>query len=273
MRVADDTSDIRQYYEDSVEKEDGRLERHQLERDMTWRYLDKYLPRQGKILEIGCATGAYTIPLAKRGYAVTAVDFAAAEVEVCKKKIKVEKLEEMVSCFVADGRDLSSITNNDYDAALVMGPFYHLVLEEDRKIALTQAYKHLKNGGLVFSTFTCRYGIWGDLMKNFPDHIDQAGRLEPIVTRGKQDIPFESWGKAFRAYFASPEEIPLLHEAAGLKTIALAGLETAGIRDEMYNSLQGKRRQKWLDLLFSISTQPSIVGASNHLLYVGKKTG
>jgi len=49
--VTDDTSDIRQYYEESVEKEDGRLERHQLERDMTWRYLDKYLPRQGKILE------------------------------------------------------------------------------------------------------------------------------------------------------------------------------------------------------------------------------
>ncbi len=33
----------------------------------------------------------------------------------------------------------------------------------------------------------------------------------------------------------------------------------------------GKRRRMWLDLLFSISTRPSIVGASNHILYVGKK--
>ena len=88
--MRDDTGDIRQFYDDSVEKENTRLERHQLEHDMTWRYLDKYLPRRGKILEIGCATGAYTIPLAKRGYYVTAVDFAAKEVELCEKKVKEE---------------------------------------------------------------------------------------------------------------------------------------------------------------------------------------
>jgi hypothetical protein len=34
-----------------------------------------------------------------------------------------------------------------------------------------------------------------------------------------------------------------------------------------------KAREMWLDLLFSISAQPSIIGASNHMLYIGKKEG
>ena len=83
--MADNISDIQAYYDANVEKEDGRLERHQQERDVTWRYLDKYLPKRGKILEIGAATGAYTIPLAKRGYNITAVDLAPKNINSVKK--------------------------------------------------------------------------------------------------------------------------------------------------------------------------------------------
>lgn len=270
--MSDDTSDIRQFYEDSVEKENGRLERHQLEREMTWRYLDKYLPRRGKILEIGCATGAYTIPLAKRGYDVTAVDFAAKEVEVCRQKVKEERLTAKVSCLVADARDLASVTGDDYDAVLLMGPLYHLVLEEDRKTVLQQAFNHLKSRGLVFSIFISRYGIWGDIIRDMPEHIEWPGWLQSIITNGKQPVPPDI-KSVFRGYFAAPEEIVPLHEQAGFKTLTLAGIETAAVRDESYNNLKGKQREMWLDLLFSISTQPSIIGAANHILYVGEKEG
>jgi S-adenosylmethionine-dependent methyltransferase len=268
--MGDDTSDIRQLYDDNVEKENTRLERHQLEHDMTCRYLDKYLPRRGKILEIGCATGAYTIPLAKRGYQVTAVDFAAKEVQLCRDKVKEEHLEKQVTCLVADGRDLADITENDYDAALIMGPLYHLVIEEDRLNVLQQAYRHLKKGGLVFSAFISRYGIWGDVITNLPHYIELVRDVQSVISQGRDaDLAYKKGN--FRAYFATPEEIIPFHEQAGFKTVLLAGIETAGIRDEPYNSLKGKKREMWLDLLFSISTQPSIIGASNHILYVGRK--
>src|SRR4030042_3746088 len=129
--MADYISDIRAYYDNYPEHD--RLERHQLERDVTWRYLDKYLPPRGKILEIGAATGAYTIPLAKRGYSVTAVDLSPKLIEVCRKRVIEEGLEKKVTCLVADARDLSSVGNTLFDAVLIMGPLYHLVEEEDRK--------------------------------------------------------------------------------------------------------------------------------------------
>jgi S-adenosylmethionine-dependent methyltransferase len=268
----DDTSDIRRFYDESVEKEDARLGRHRLERDMTWRYLDKYLPRRGRILEVGCATGAYTIPLAKRGYSVTAVDFSTNEIEVCRQKARAERLEGKVNCLVADARDLSDITGNDFDAALVMGPLYHLIREEDRLTALEQAHRHLKNGGLIFTTFISRYGIWGDVISSLPHYIELENDAQSVLHEGR-DAELAYKPGNFRGYFATPEEIPQLHEKAGFKMLALAGIETAGMRDEIYASVSGRRQQRWLDLLFSISTQPSIVGASNHILYVGVKEG
>jgi S-adenosylmethionine-dependent methyltransferase len=268
----DDTSDIRRYYDERTEKEDARLERHILERDMTWRYLDKYLPRRGRILEVGCATGAYTIPLAKRGYTVTAVDFSPPEIEVCRQKAKAERVADNVNCIVADARDLSDITGNDFDAALVMGPLYHLILEDDRLAALGQAYRRLKKGGLIFSTFISRYGIWGDVMKELPHYIELEKDVQSVLHQGKDaDLAYRLGN--FRGYFATPEEIPSLHQKAGFKTLALAGIETAGMRDDIYGGVSGKRREMWLDLLFSISTQPSVIGASNHILYIGAKEG
>jgi len=53
----DDSSDIAMFYGSDSERESARLEEHQLEQDLTWRYLNRYLPAQGTILEIGAATG------------------------------------------------------------------------------------------------------------------------------------------------------------------------------------------------------------------------
>ena len=43
--------------------------------------------------------------------------------------------------------------------------------------------------------------------------------------------------------------------------------------DESYNHLQAPQRDLWLDLLEEVSSDETIVGASRHLLYVGRKDG
>jgi SAM-dependent methyltransferase len=267
--MPDDISDIREYYDNYVEKEGTRLERHQQERDVTWRYLDKYLPKRGRILEIGAATGAYTIPLAKKGYSVTAVDLSPKIVEACKQRVAEEGLEDRVTCYTADARELGSVPGKNYDAVLLMGPLYHLWLKEDREKTVRQAYGRLKKGGVIFSALVSRYGIWGTLMTKLPHLIERQEDLRSIFKRGRDAVVQRG---DFRGYFASVKEVKPLHEKAGFKTLVLAGVEpvnTAG--DEGYNILEGDRRKLWLDLLFSISTEKSIIGASDHLLYIGVK--
>ena len=269
--MADDVGDIQAFYDRSVELEHGRLDRHQIERDVTWRYLEKYLPSGGRILDIGAATGAYAIPLAKRGYGVTAVDLSPELIDLCGKRVVEEGLGSMVTCLVADASDLGVVTDTDYDAVLLMGPLYHLVLEEDRITALRQAWKKLKPGGVIFSALISRYGIWGNVLRRMPDLLESQALVTLVFEKGR-DVELPIWKQSFRGYFAMVDEVVPLHEQIGFKTLVLAGVEPVGTgADESYGSLEGQKRQLWLDLLFSISTEKSIIGVSEHLLYIGKK--
>ncbi len=267
--MTDDISDIQAYYDANVEKEDVRLERHQQERDVSWRYLEKYLPKCGRILEIGAATGVYTIPLAKRGYDITAVDLAPKNINALKKRLVQAKLQKLVKCYVADGRELENVPGKDFDAVLLMGPLYHLVEKTDREKAVQEAHKRLKRGGIIFSALVSRYGIWGTIMAKLPFLINRQEDLRSVFAKGR-DAKVQRG--EFRGYFATVKEVKPLHEKLGFKTLALAGVEPANtVADEAYCALKGERRKLWLDLLFKISTEPSIIGASDHLLYIGVK--
>jgi SAM-dependent methyltransferase len=268
--MIDDVSDIAAFYNSDPEREHCRLEQHQLEYDLTWRYLNQYLPSQGSILEVGAATGRYTLELAKRGYTLTAVDLSATLIEECRKSITDEGLERQVRLVVADARDLGEVAEKGFDAVLLMGSLYHLVVESDRKVALKEAFDRLREGGIIFSSFISRFGIMGDLLKNVPGWIEDQAEVRSVLERGKRPDDFPRGG--FRGYFAQASEIAPLHEGLGFETLVVAGVEPAiSADDESYNKLQGKERQLWLDLLYEMSTEESIIGASRHLLYIGKK--
>src|ERR1041385_8508925 len=100
--MSDDISDIRAFYEGGAEKEHARLELRQLEYEMTLRYLSTYLPSHGSILEMGAATGRYTLELAKRGYNVVAVDLSAEQLEINRKNLAAAGLDNRVRLGAAD---------------------------------------------------------------------------------------------------------------------------------------------------------------------------
>lgn len=266
----DPVGDIADYYDRAEETEGARLDRHQLEHDMTWRYLKRWLPASGTILEVGCATGAYTVDLARLGYRVTAVDLSQVLLEACRRRIIDGGFAERVQFVLADARRLDGLDQSGFDAVLIMGPLYHLVYEADRRKALGEAWKHLREGGVLFSTFISRYGIMGDLIRNVPGWIHDQADLRGVLDRGRDPEDHPTGG--FRGYFARPQEIIPLHENLGFQTIALAGVEPGiSADDESYNCLEGEERRLWLDALEEISTEPSAIGASRHLLYIGRK--
>jgi S-adenosylmethionine-dependent methyltransferase len=268
--MIDDIRDIVAYYNNDPEREHGRLEKHQLEYELTWRYLDKYLPKQGTILEVGAATGRYTLELARRGYSVTAVDMSAVEIEGCRKRLAEAGLEKQVQLVVADARELGAVPDQEFDVVLLMGPLYHLIVDADRKAALQETFNRLRKGGLIFSAFISRFGIMCDLIRDVPGWVEQQAEVRSVLEHGKSPDDFPRGG--FRGYFALASEIAPLHEGLGFESLVLAGVEPViAADDESFNKLEGQERQLWLDLLYEMSTEASIIGASRHLLYVGKK--
>lgn len=270
--MRDDVGDIAAFYGGSIEHEDVRLERHQLEYDLTWRFLSRYLPPAGSVLEIGAATGQYTLALRRRGYAVTAVDLSAPLLERCRRRLAAAQLQDQVQYVLADARHLDAVLTSTFDAVLLMGPLYHLVFEGDRREAVQQAAERLRPGGILVSAFLSRLGVLGDLLTQTPAWIERGAEVRSLLERGRRPDDLPRGG--FRGYFARIAEIRPLHEAVGLQTLALAGVEpaiSAAALDDSYNALQPPQRELWLDLLFEVSTDETTVGASRHVLYVGRK--
>lgn len=264
----DDISDIVEFYNGNPDAEHQRLEYHQLEFDLTWRYLDRFLPPNGNLLEIGAASGRYTLGLAGRGYSITAVDVSQKLLDLNRQRLAENHLEANVRYLTGDVRQLDRFVQGQFNAILLMGPLYHLVMKSDRSLALSNCYAHLVEGGVIFSSFISRFGIMGELIRKVPEWIEDQAEVREILDFGRDPDHYPRG--SFRGYFATVAEIAPLHENAGFKTILLAGVEPGiSADDESYNQLQGTRRQLWLDLFDELSTEPSSLGASRHLLYIG----
>ena len=105
----DDLSDIRAFYNDGWEREAGRLVHRQLEADITWRYLDRYLTVHGGILDVGFGTGAYTFPLARRGFQITAVDLSDEFTTRCQARADELGLSDRIEFMTGDARTLEQV--------------------------------------------------------------------------------------------------------------------------------------------------------------------
>ena len=153
-----------------------------------------------------------------------------------------------------------------------MGPLYHLVKEAERRLVLSQVYQSLKPGAPVISAFICRLGILGDLMTEGGYWINEEDEVACVLREGCDPSHYPRGG--FRGYFCRPEELAQLHESVGFETLAVVAADPCiGADDKSYNTLVEPQRSRWLDLLYRVSTEPSLLGASRHLLYIGHKPG
>ena len=78
------------FYKDGY-VEDERLNKdkiHRIEFITTTNYVDKYLKKGDRILEVGAGTGAYSLYYANKGYQVDALELVEANIDIMKSKIK-----------------------------------------------------------------------------------------------------------------------------------------------------------------------------------------
>lgn len=116
---------VKDFYSANVSYEWQRLTKdnyHSLEFLTTFRYLKKYLPSSGHILDAGGGPGRYTIELAKRGYDVTLLDYTPSLLEKAKREISRAKVKDRVKQVVEGSIvDLSQFKDNYLIVFCVLG--------------------------------------------------------------------------------------------------------------------------------------------------------
>lgn len=133
-------------------EESGRLEtKHgSVEFLTTMRYIDKYIREGDRVLEIGAATGRYSHALARRGYAVDAVELVEHNIEIFRQNTLPD---EKITVMQGNALDLSAFPDDKYDITLLLGPLYHLYNDDDKRQALSEAIRVTKPGGVIFAAY------------------------------------------------------------------------------------------------------------------------
>ncbi|UJP11058.1 class I SAM-dependent methyltransferase [Microbacterium sp. KUDC0406] len=124
----------------------------------------------GRVLDIGGGSGVHAAALQSVGYVVELVEPVPRHVE--------SALEAGVSARIGDARELP-YADASFDAALMLGPLYHLASLEDRLTAIREAARVVRSGGMVLAAGLSRYVAFGaaSLARDVPSPIPGSGAL------------------------------------------------------------------------------------------------
>jgi len=256
---------IENYY-DNIYDEWERLDRHKLEFDITKRYLDKYIIGQSlEVFDIGGGPGRYSFYLAEKGHKVSLLDLSSRNIEVAKEKAK-EFNVGLKEYIYGNALELEKYEQK-YDVILLMGPLYHLVKEDQRKLAVEGALRLLKPGGIIFATFISNYAPIQDALKYFYEINDIQDVLRYL--KSGENRPEEGFTSA---YFSSPSEAKSLMSSYYIKELVFASVENIlGSKEKELYSLSDEQYKKWIEIGFRLSTDKNLIGTGEHFLYIGQK--
>jgi ubiquinone/menaquinone biosynthesis C-methylase UbiE len=244
-----------------------------LERARTQELLERYLPPPpAVVLDVGGGTGVYACWLARRGYEVHLIDAVPLHVDQARRASGGQPDRPIASLTVGDARSLNQ-PDESMDAVLLLGPLYHLTERQDRIAALREARRVLRPGGVILVASIVRfasalYGLFEDCL-HLPDYERVMARdLAEGQHRGRSEPPFYFT----TAYLHRPEQLAEEIVEAGLRHEQTLAIEGVGWLLQNFDHHWGDpdRQRRLLDLIRTLEAEPTLLGASSHLMAVAR---
>ncbi|MBO4546938.1 MAG: class I SAM-dependent methyltransferase [Treponema sp.] len=213
-----------------------------------------------KILDVGAATGAYSVPLSKQGFDVTAVELVKSNLEKLRAK------HEKVKCWQGDARDLHFLDDETFDIVLLLGPLYHLHTESDKLRALSEARRVAKKGGLIFCAYTMNeYAVI--------QYCFGQNKINENIAAGQIDQSFKTISGDGDLYsYVRLEDIDALRQKSGMERVKIFSPDGPAdyMRREL-NAMDDQTFELFKKYALEISERPELLGAGSHLVDVLRK--
>ncbi len=216
---------VKEFYNSNSEFEISRLDEpyKQLEFRNTLYLMNKYFPSTGKVCDIGCGVGKYSLELLKKDYNLTLYDLSQTMLDVAADKIDLLGYEAD-NYICGDAQQLKGLPDDSFDAALLMGPMYHILDKPGRLEALEEFRRILKPGGVGIIAYLNSWGVIKACIDEIPmlycDKKNIDDMLDEAVVEIDDDDGFTD------AYFTTPPIAKDEITSSGFNIISYAGVES-----------------------------------------------
>jgi ubiquinone/menaquinone biosynthesis C-methylase UbiE len=229
-------------------------------------------PVPAKVLDVGGGSGVYSAWLASLGYEVHLLDLVPKHIEQARSRSAGQR-HQIAGMTVGDARHLEE-PDGSKDAVLLLGPLYHLTERQDRINSLKEAFRVLSPGGLLFAAAISRFASLLDSLRYgfFEDPLF-APILDRDLTDGQHRNPTGNPLYFTTAFFHRPGELSRELLAAGFHVESLSAIEGPGWLAKDFDNLWTDQalRQRLLEAIRKVEREPTILGASPHIMIVGRK--
>lgn len=215
---------VKGFYNTHAENEWNRLTKPlcRIEFASTLRLIDEYFPGHGHVCDIGGGPGRYTIELLRRGYLVTLFDLSEEEIQLAGTLLEVNGLsaEQLI---VGDARDMHMLPDEAFEAALLMGPMYHIIEPGERAQVLHELRRILKPQGLAVIAYLNAWGILKTGLTDLANRYEDITFLRSMLE--EKTFPGQSLSGFTECYWSTPKAALQEIREAGLEVVSYIGAE------------------------------------------------
>jgi SAM-dependent methyltransferase len=270
---------IRQYYDATIAHEAQRLEENayrRLEHDMTLRTIVRHVPGGARILDVGGGPGTYLDPLARRGFDPWLCDLSGANVAAARARATALGLSNVTRRVrQADATTLTHYARASFDAALALGPFYHLLDGRARRRALSEIVRVVKPRGTIIFAVLPRLHPLRYLLREATDEsfgVLNALDWDALLATGR----FENEEFFTDAYLTDLAEFRAMLRRARCRVVETLSVESFCAFMDVPLCEWATSEEKYatlLDLVDKTARRPEQIASAEHVLMVVRTPG
>lgn len=223
-----------------------------------------------RVLDVGGGPGTYASMLSAQGYDVSLLDPVPLHGEQARAMSAVG--DTPFEVLLGDARSLP-FPDGEAGLVLLLGPLYHLTERDERLTALQEARRVLRPGGVLLAGAVSRWASLHDgLARGMVDEPAFSSALDRTLVDGQHRNPGNHPDWFTTTFVHAPHELSSELYDAGLPEHHLVAVEgPASFMPYTAERLADPgRRTHLLDLLRRVESEPSLLGASAHVLAVAK---